>query len=272
MAVLKVHASTCDIEPMVQSDDLRRAFVARLRAAMTHSGYQEWGMGARLAKIAGATPKAASKWLNAEAMPSRAKMLAIADALSVRAEWLEYGEGEMLSTPYGLTDSSRGAMVTEAQRSYGAQAAAGSSNVEGNPARVKDGLVPVVGMAQLGTNGYFEALDFPVGHGDGYVRIYSDDPNAYALKVVGDSMEPRIRSGEYVLIEPNRGYLSGDEVLVRTVDGQSMIKVFMFCRDGQVRLLSVNDAHSPLTMPEAAIEKIHPVGAILKASRFVDMA
>lgn len=153
-----------------------------------------------------------------------------------------------------------------------ADGSAGVSNVEGNPARVKDGLVPVVGMAQLGTNGYFEALDFPVGHGDGYVRIYSDDPNAYALKVVGDSMEPRIRSGEYVLIEPNRGYLPGDEVLVKTADGQSMIKVFMYCRDGMVRLLSVNDQHSPLTLPEASIEKIHPVGAILKASRLVDMA
>lgn len=146
------------------------------------------------------------------------------------------------------------------------------SNVEGSPARVKDGIVPVVGMAQLGTNGYFEALDFPVGHGDGYVRIYSDDPNAYALKVVGDSMEPRIRSGEYVLIEPNRGYLAGDEVLVKTSCGQSMIKVFMFCRDGQVRLLSVNDAHIPLTIAETAIELIHPVGAILKASRYVELA
>lgn len=263
---------------MVETQEIRDAFAARLHKALDRMPGIRPARGRNVdlhaaIKAAGieTTTQATNKWLRGESMPEKDNMRQLAAWLGVRAEWLEYGEGEMLSTPYGLTDSSQGALVTEARHSYGAQAVAGSSNVEGNPARVKDGLVPVVGMAQLGTNGYFEALDFPVGHGDGYVRIYSDDPNAYALKVVGDSMEPRIRSGEYVLIEPNRGYLSGDEVLVRTVDGQSMIKVFMFCRDGQVRLLSVNDAHSPLTMPEAAIEKIHPVGAILKASRFVEM-
>lgn len=146
-----------------------------------------------------------------------------------------------------------------------------ASNVEGIPAAIKDGMVPVVGMAQLGSNGYFEALDYPVGHGDGYVRIFSDDPNAYALKVIGDSMEPRIRSGEFVLIEPNKTFMAGDEVLVKTMDGQSMIKVFMYRRDGEVRLLSVNDSHPPITLLDEAIDKIHPVGAILKSSRFVEL-
>lgn len=144
-------------------------------------------------------------------------------------------------------------------------------NVEGAPMAVKDGLVPVVGMAQLGTDGYFEALDYPVGHGDGYIRISSDDPNAYALKVVGNSMEPRIRSGEFVIIEPNKPYVAGDEVLVRTTSGQSMIKVFMYARDGMVRLLSVNDAHPPLTIAEVDIEKIHFMGAISKSTRYVEL-
>ncbi|WP_430318302.1 LexA family transcriptional regulator [Pseudomonas nitroreducens] len=144
-------------------------------------------------------------------------------------------------------------------------------NVEGVPMAVKGGLVPVVGMAQLGTDGYFEALDYPVGHGDGYIRISSDDPNAYALKVVGNSMEPRIRSGEFVIIEPNKPYVAGDEVLVRTTSGQSMIKVFMYARDGMIRLLSVNDAHPPLTIAETDIEKIHFMGAISKSTRYVEL-
>lgn len=93
MTVLKVHASACDSELMVQSDEIRRAFVSRLRLALAQAGFPEWGAGARLAEIARATPKAASKWLNAESMPSRAKMEAIAEALKVRVEWLEYGEG-----------------------------------------------------------------------------------------------------------------------------------------------------------------------------------
>ena len=80
---------------MVQIEDLRAAFVGRLKDALAHNQIPEWGAGARLAKMARVTPKAASKWMNGESMPGGAKMLAIANALGVRVEWLEYGRGEM---------------------------------------------------------------------------------------------------------------------------------------------------------------------------------
>lgn len=173
----------------------------------------------------------------------------IAKACGVDPVWLETGRGSMLPPTTGEIES----------------------NVEGGPIKLKTGLVPVVGKAKLGLDGFFEEMGYPPGGGDGYLKIYSDDPDAYALRVVGSSMEPRIRSGEFVLVEPGNGYVAGDEVLVKTTDGQSMIKVFMYHRDGEVRLLSVNDAHPPLTVPEASITKIHPVGAIVKASRLVEL-
>lgn len=132
----------------------------------------------------------------------------------------------------------------------------------------KEGVVPVVGTAKLGMDGYFEALDFPVGHGDGYLHIYSDDPNAYGLRVIGDSMHPRIKSGEYVLIEPNKIYITGDEVMVQTHDGRSMIKEFIYLRDGVYRFDSVNQDHSPLHLNQNEVSKVHLVGGILKSSRF----
>lgn len=238
---------------MVDSSKIREAFADRLSVALDEKDGVRKGRGRNVdlrngLKSVGveATTQATSKWLRAESMPEKENMRPLASWLGVNAQWLEYGEGPK-------------------------RGAASESNVEGEAAAVKDGIVPVVGMAQLGTNGYFEALDFPVGHGDGYIQIYSGDPNAYALKVVGDSMQPRIRSGEFVLIEPNRGFVSGDEVLVKTVDGRSMIKVFMYRRDGEYRLLSVNDAHPPTTLQEAEIEIIHPVGAILKGSRYIEL-
>ena len=132
----------------------------------------------------------------------------------------------------------------------------------------KEGVVAVVGTAKLGMDGYFEALDFPVGHGDGYLHIYSDDPNAYGLRVIGDSMHPRIKSGEYVLIEPNKMYITGDEVMVQTQDGRSMIKEFIYLRDGVYRFDSVNQDHSPLHLDQHDVSKVHLVGGILKSSRF----
>lgn len=81
---------------MVHIDDVRSAFSARLKKALSAKDIPSWGAGARLAAMAKVTPKAASKWLNGEAMPGGAKMLAIANALGVRIEWLEYGNGTMV--------------------------------------------------------------------------------------------------------------------------------------------------------------------------------
>lgn len=94
MAELKVHARPCDIERMVQNEEVRQEFSRRLKTAVARAGHAEWGVGARLSEVTGATAKAASKWLNAESMPGRANMLAIAEWLGVRVEWLQYGEGE----------------------------------------------------------------------------------------------------------------------------------------------------------------------------------
>ncbi|MBP5054947.1 XRE family transcriptional regulator [Pseudomonas chlororaphis] len=132
----------------------------------------------------------------------------------------------------------------------------------------KEGVVPVVGTAKLGMDGYFEALDFPVGHGDGYLLIHSDDPNAYGLKVIGDSMHPRIKNGEFVLIEPNKTFIAGDEVMVKTHDGRSMIKEFIYLRDGVYRFDSVNQDHSPIHLAQVEVDKVHLVSGILKSSRF----
>ena len=94
MSELKVHASPCDAEPMVQIEEIRAAFVARLKKALSAHGIDQWGAGARLSEIAKVTPKAASKWLNGEAMPGPAKMKAIAEALDVKIEWLQHGSGD----------------------------------------------------------------------------------------------------------------------------------------------------------------------------------
>lgn len=131
--------------------------------------------------------------------------------------------------------------------------------------------VPVVGKAMLGTEGYFDALDYPPGHGDGYIDIVSSDPDAYGLKMVGSSMHPRIKSGEFVLIEPNHRYQTGDEVLVKTTDGRAMVKEFIYHRDGQFRFDSISDGYPPIFLDEHLVDKIHYVAAILKSSKYLDI-
>lgn len=84
---------------MVQSEEMRAQFSRRLSEAMDDAGWKSHGRGARLAKIAKTSPKAASKWLNAEAIPRAEKLQAIANALEVSRNWLQYGEGEKARSP-----------------------------------------------------------------------------------------------------------------------------------------------------------------------------
>jgi phage repressor protein C with HTH and peptisase S24 domain len=124
--------------------------------------------------------------------------------------------------------------------------------------------IPVVGTARGGEDGYYVEIDYPAGHGDGYVSYPTKRSNAYAIRVRGDSMRPRIKPGEYVIIEPDIPVRPGDEVIVRTKSGRSMVKVLHAERSGFVELLSLNDEHKPITLEAADIEFMHHVAGIAK--------
>lgn len=123
-------------------------------------------------------------------------------------------------------------------------------------------MVPVVGMARLGDNGFFEEQQYPVGHGDGYIDTPTKDKNAYSLKVVGDSMYPAIRHGWYVVIEPNLDVYNGMLALFKFRDGRKMIKELANYSDGFYTLLSVNQDHKRITASQEEIEDIHAVAFI----------
>ncbi|MFG0743759.1 XRE family transcriptional regulator [Providencia sp. TYF-12] len=128
------------------------------------------------------------------------------------------------------------------------------------------GIVKVIGEAILGIDG---AVDMMEEH-NGWLKIYSDDKDAYGLKVKGDSMWPRIQSGEYVVVEPNTGVRPGDEVFVRTFEGHNMIKIFNKTRDGDYQFTSINNAHKPITLDPSQIDKMHYVAAIVKPTKYID--
>jgi phage repressor protein C with HTH and peptisase S24 domain len=177
------------------------------------------------------------------------ELMPLAKALKVRPEWLSDGTIPML---YGMDES-------------------GYDNIQlglklTNPYRHR---VPVVGTAQLGDDGYWAELNGPTGHGDGVVRFETKDPNAYAVRCRGHSMMPRIRDGEFVVLEPNKTPISGDDVLVRHLDGRVMVKRFLYERDGMIHLLSINEAFPPHAFPLEEIAVFHPVVGISMKSHWL---
>jgi hypothetical protein len=121
----------------------------------------------------------------------------------------------------------------------------------------------IVGTAQLGPEGFWDALTVA----DGWLDVPTTDPDAYSLRVKGDSMAPAIRSGWVVWCEPNHQLIPGEYVMVRCVDGQSMVKELLFENAEEVSLAAINDNFGRMTIPRSDIEQIHYVGGIVPPSK-----
>lgn len=139
-----------------------------------------------------------------------------------------------------------------------------ASNVEPGPDITSPyRAIKIVGTAQMGTEGYWHALD----DGEGFVDIPSKDPGAYALRLRGDSMAPAIRSGWIAVCEPNGRLVPGEYVMIRLVDGESMLKELLYANDVEVSVMSLNPGYSRRTIPMEQIEQMHYVGHIVAPSK-----
>lgn len=126
--------------------------------------------------------------------------------------------------------------------------------------------LPLVGEIKGGPDGFLEELNYPVGHGEGTVQHPTSDPKAYALRVRGDSMHPRYRAGEFVIVEPSVEPQQGDDVVVLCRDGRKLLKELGWKRDGEVNLRSINNGYDPITLRLDEIESIQLAAARARRS------
>ena len=107
-------------------------------------------------------------------------------------------------------------------------------------------LVPVINKISAGYPTDFNDLDYPVGIADDYVRCPNlHDPNAFAVRVVGDSMEPKFIEGDIVVFSPAAEVYSGDDCFVRfATPHETTFKRVYFQKKKQIRLQPRNDKNS----------------------------
>lgn len=126
------------------------------------------------------------------------------------------------------------------------------------------GQIPVIGDAKLGDNGCFADIDVDMPQEvSGFIELPCKDPKAYALRCQGLSMTPRIQPGEYVIAEPNRAPEPGDEVVVFDTRGRVMVKRFLYWRNGNLYLQSINKEAANVVIPQEEVRDINPVLAIV---------
>ena len=235
-----------------------RLKIARINARMTQI---------QLAKITG-IPQSTISTAEREGHGSRETPV-YAQALGVSAFWLATGkdspEDPEPVLPPCLTPTPSNQVAASVDIARAATQLIANADYAGAPRLAKP--TPVVGTAKMGDNGYYEAFDYPVGQGDGWVDSYSPDPNAYALRVKGDSMHPAIRHGNFVVVEPNGRCVPGEFVAIVLKDGRKMVKELVIEREHEIVIESVNGNHRQ-TLERSDIEKMHPIASVVAASKW----
>jgi len=120
----------------------------------------------------------------------------------------------------------------------------------GDGAKPSLSSVPLIGLAEAGTGGFFDDGGFPVGKGWEDVPFPSvSDEHAYALEISGDSMKPAYRDGDVIIVSPGTPVRKGDRVVVKTRNDEVMVKELKRKSTKHIELKSLNSEHRDRTIP-----------------------
>ncbi len=121
-------------------------------------------------------------------------------------------------------------------------------------------LIPLIGLAQAGSRGFFDDAGFPLGGGweaIGFPEL--NDEHAYALEISGNSMLPVYRDGDRIVVSPAASLRRGDRVVVRTHAGEVMAKQLGRMTAQRVELRSFNPEYPELHFALGEIAFIHRI-------------
>jgi phage repressor protein C with HTH and peptisase S24 domain len=125
--------------------------------------------------------------------------------------------------------------------------------------------IPLIGLAQAGSGGYFDDAGFPVGKGWDEIAFPAvNDEHAYALEISGSSMEPAYRDGTIVMVSPTSPVRRGDRVVVKTRNGEVMAKELKRRTSKTVELRSFNPDHKERTL---SVDDVVWIARIMWASQ-----
>lgn len=125
--------------------------------------------------------------------------------------------------------------------------------------------IPVIGYAQAGRDGFFDDAGYPTGSGWDAVDFPNiGDPNAYALEISGDSMEPAYRDGDVVVVSPRASIRRGDRIVVKTRHGEILAKQLQRQTANHLELMSFNPLHGTV---EISLDDVEWIARIIWASQ-----
>lgn len=159
-----------------------------------------------------------------------------------------------------------------------------ASPLVGDLARVLPFEVPLINKVAAGYPREFTDMGYPARVADEYVRCPDiDDPDAFAARVVGDSMLPEYREGDIVVFSPLREIKSGMDCFARLepdgettfkrvffesergdVDGAECVKFEGEASGVKVRLQPLNPAYAPRVVAREEVGGLYAAVSVIK--------
>ncbi len=138
--------------------------------------------------------------------------------------------------------------------------------------------VPLINSVQAGYPTEFTDLGYPARVADEYVRSPDiHDPDAFAARVVGDSMAPEYVEGDIVVFSPARDARPGDDCFARLGpdDETTFKRVYFEGQDGvdeavddaRIRLQPLNSAYPPQVFPRERVVGLYPAVSVIRDLR-----
>ena len=133
--------------------------------------------------------------------------------------------------------------------------------------------IPVINKVAAGYPTEFTDLDYPRTIADDYI-VCPDitDPDAFAARVVGDSMEPEYHEGDIVIFSPQLPTPSGADCFVRLErDNQTTFKRIYFEDEGSnespsamIRLQPLNNAYAPRLVHREEVNGMYAAAYVMR--------
>lgn len=130
--------------------------------------------------------------------------------------------------------------------------------------------VPLINRVAAGYPAEFTDLGYPARVADEYVRCPDlHDADAFAARVVGDSMLPDYREGDIVIFSPAKDVRDGSDCFARIEpDAESTFKRVFFDRGAEgeelVRLQPLNPRYPPRTLAREQVAGLYAAVSVMR--------
>lgn len=111
--------------------------------------------------------------------------------------------------------------------------------------------IPIVADLSTNTEGVIEKLDFYEKDFE-FLEYYTME-NAQAARINGWGLRPRIKSGEYLVVDNGLEPRPGDDVLMMLKDERVLVIQFLFERDGEKTFGSLRDGSTTVIVKDDEI-------------------